>query len=131
VLFALSERHFIVTASHLFEDEGDIRFLEGNLAGPNTRNGGTPTTFGTMTLHKFKSDEFDYDITAIELEDPQKIATIRGEWKFLGNHRYRTADGSATFLPGRIPAGSASRKGLRHPRPNACCSNASIEWHSG
>ena len=85
VLFAHEDRHFIITAAHLFDDDENIGpIVSGNLAGPNTRGHGVPSTFGPMCLYKGPRASFDFDIAVIELKDTEKINAIKNEWKFLG-----------------------------------------------
>jgi hypothetical protein len=82
VLFAHDERHFILTAAHLFDPPFDRSHFE-RLASPDVRTLAKPTTFGPFEFTMSNRKPFDFDIAVIELNCLEKIARLKNEWRFL------------------------------------------------
>lgn len=84
-------RHFVITASHLFDkDEFRKNFGEEfdpeKLACPNRRTTmpEKPTTFGDFQLVRSKQTWFDFDVAFLELKSKEKIEALSSGWTFIG-----------------------------------------------
>ncbi|WP_316227145.1 MULTISPECIES: hypothetical protein [unclassified Bradyrhizobium] len=125
-LFAYENRHFVITAAHLFDDDENIgKIVPENLAGPNTRNHGTPTTFGPIELYRGDQTPYDFDIAAIELRDAHKVVTIKRNWRFLGVSDIAMPSDQPLFCLGGYPRDLQAQRG-RTTRADVCCANLGI-----
>jgi hypothetical protein len=78
-LLAISGRHFVITAAHLFEtlsNLDDVRLPDG-------RHGQIPTAIGEHKLTVSDRSPFDFDIAIIELLDHGKVERIKSNWQFM------------------------------------------------
>lgn len=76
-LFEIAERHFIVTARHIFDDVCDLT----TLAFPENPLKGGLHTFGNFQLAK--PTEEHLDIAVMELKDAEVISKLKSGWQFL------------------------------------------------
>ncbi len=112
VLFSHQDRHFIITAAHLFDDDKTIgKIALENLAGPNTRAHGIPTSLGQIEIYKSQRAPFDYDMAIIELLNEEKITAIANEWRFLSVKDLGMPSDEPLFCLGGYPRDIQSQRG--------------------
>ncbi|MGJ4929051.1 hypothetical protein ACQR1I_04860 [Bradyrhizobium sp. HKCCYLS2038] len=126
VLFRHSDRHFLLTALHLFEEYDEkthIRFPYEGLIGPLGKRDESPAEFGTIFVHTVGGKEADeankLDIVAIELFEKSLLAGKKQHWSFITstNSRYLARIRRTLF-----PASQKSaRRSLAKLSARLCC----------
>jgi hypothetical protein len=76
-LFEIAERHFIITARHIFDDLKDLT----RLAFPENPTRGGLHTFGSFELSKPKEDS--PDVAIMEIKCNETISRLKHGWQFL------------------------------------------------
>jgi hypothetical protein len=107
VLFQHEERHFLLTARHLF-DEYDkrthTRFPYEGLVGPVDFAKVAPTELGQIFVHSTNGTEAEFlDIVAIELLEGSFVRAIKRFWQFIKVESFALPDLDSPYFVAGFP----------------------------
>jgi hypothetical protein len=104
VLFRHHNRHFLLTAKHLFEHFEGRRFPYEGLVGPTTRKQGIPRGLGNIQVYEPKGQDADFlDVIAIELLDAELVGLIKQTWSFITPDDFALPNGDSTYIVAGFP----------------------------
>ncbi|MDA9396286.1 hypothetical protein WN73_37885 [Bradyrhizobium sp. CCBAU 45394] len=112
VLFRYRDRHFLLTAKHLFQHHAGERFPYDGLVGPTTRAQGVPRGLGKIEVLEPKGDDADFlDVIAIELLDPEMVGLIKHTWSFITIDDFAPPNPEAVYFIAGFPKEKERKSG--------------------
>lgn len=104
VLFRYQDRHFLLTAKHLFAAFKGPRFPYEGLVGPTSRKHGIPRELGKIHVYELKGEDSDFlDAIAIELLDAELIELIKQTWSFINVEDFAQPNAESVYFVAGFP----------------------------
>lgn len=112
VLFRYEDRHFLLTAAHLFSEYNGPQFPYDGLVGPISRAKNAPRALGRINVYEPRDEATQaLDVIAIELLDLDFIKAIQDTWTFISIEDFASPNPSSVYFVSGFPKERERREG--------------------